>query len=148
MAGVGRPKRHEVLIQTLRAEAGFPTMRDALLLAAAIGFSRDRRAALGESGERIDYETLTAPNYADTFVGMLAAVNSPNDAEVLDSERLPERILIFEEYASGGLDVIQEEINGRQQTVAQVVASLVSDALASSATATQVSVEDLLGAID
>ena len=148
MAGVGRPKRHEVLIQQLRLEAGFPTMRDALLVAAAIGHARSRREPLGESGEKIDYETLTAPNYAGALVGMLAAVTNPDDAEILDQDRLADRIAIFEEFATGGLDVIQEELNTRRQTVDQVVASLVLEALTSTKSVHGASVEELLGAID
>lgn len=50
---VRRPRRHEGLIQELRDEAGFTTMRDVLLLAAAIGRGQGRRTPFDDSSEPI-----------------------------------------------------------------------------------------------
>lgn len=143
---VRRPARHEVLLKALRDDLVFPTMRDILLYAAAVGFSQQRRVPFDKSGEPIRYETLTDPLYAEGLVSMLAAAASPGDAEILDPSRLPERIGIFEEFANGGLEFLQEQMNLRHQDATSVVEFLVTEALSEEGTPTSVSVEDLLDA--
>lgn len=145
---VGRPREHELLIQKLRDEAGFATYRDILLMAAGLGIAKGRRRLMGESGEKIRYETLTDPLHSSALISMISAVDHPDDAEVLDEARLGERIAAFEEYATGGLDIIQEELNTRQATPAQVIADLVQEALAGDISAEAASIDDLIAALD
>lgn len=143
---VRRPQDHAVLIETLQSEAGFPYYRDVLLFAAAVGYTRNRRVPLtGVSGEAIRYDTLTGPTYSDSLINMIAANATADDPEVLDATRLEERIRIFEEYANGGLEYIQEQINTRHQTAAMVVLELVTSAFAEDRGAKPLSVEELLG---
>lgn len=146
-ARVRRPAQHEVLIQRLKDEAGFPTMRDVLLLAAAVGVSQQRRQPFERTGEPIRLETLTAEALADTFFAMLSAVTRAEDPEVLGPERVTERLAIFEEYACGGLDFIQEEANTRRMPLDAVIQSLVVDALVEEKAQTPARLEDLLDAI-
>jgi hypothetical protein len=63
----------------------------------------------------------------------------------MDDKRIEERVKIFEEYANGGLEYIQEQVNIRHQSAALVVADLVTEALSDSGGATAASVEELLG---
>lgn len=141
---VRRPADHEVLIQQLREEAGFPTIRDVLLFAAGVGISVERRLPFDRAGEAIRYETVTAEAFSDSFISMLAAAVTEGDPEILDGPRLSERVLIFEEYANGGLEYLQEQANARRQPIEVVALSLVTEALAGAGDAEPASIEELL----
>ena len=144
---VRRPAEFEVLIQQLKDEAGFPTMRDVLLFAAGVGLSTNRRAPFERSGELIRYETVTADVFGDAFIAMLAAVTCEGDPEVLDGARITERVLIFEEYANGGLEYIQEQANVRRQPHEVILRALVTEALTGAGSVAPASVEELLKAL-
>lgn len=141
---VRRPKQHEVLIQQLRDEGGFPTIRDVLLFAAGLGVKNERRKSFDSAGEPIRYDTVVDPAYASGFINMIAAVESAEDPEVLDSGRLPERITIFEEYVNGGLEYLQEQVNVRAQPIDVVLNALVTGSLADEAPHEPASIDDLL----
>jgi dnd system-associated protein 4 len=55
----------------------------------------------------------------------LIAVAETDDPDVLDPQRLPERIRIFEAYANGGLEVFQETISREGLTAAEALHRLV-----------------------
>lgn len=129
----------------LHDEAGFVTFRDILLFAAAVGFHNDRKVSFTEfSGDPIRYETLTAPAFSEALISMIAANVVNNDPEIMDGARIDERVKIFEAYANGGLEFIQEQINVRHQPAALVVIDLVAEALSESGGAKAASVEELL----
>ncbi len=144
---VRRPERHEVLIQQMRNDAGFPAMRDVLLFAAGVGFAQGRRVPFDRSGEPIRYEILTNDALAEPFVSMLAAVSAQGDPEILDSARLTERITIFEEFANGGLEYIQEQVNTRREPLDVVVRSLTIEALSDAGEVRGATIEELLDAL-
>jgi dnd system-associated protein 4 len=142
---VRRPQHHEELMQKMKDDAGFATFRNVLLFAAALGVSKDRHAPFDASGEPIRYDTLTDPSFAEALINMIAAVEFPEDPNVMRAERLAERVHAFEEYVNGGLEFLQEQLNTRHQPVELVVVSLVTDALASGGAAEPASVDELLG---
>ena len=144
---VRRPREHEVLMQQLRDEGGFPTFRDVLLYAAGLGVRRQRRKPFDSAGEPIRYETVVDPPHASAFIAMIAAVECEGDPEILDTARLWERIHIFEEYANGGLSCLQEELNVRDQPLEVVLNSLVTEALSKGVGAEPASIDDLLRGI-
>ncbi|MEV0156002.1 DNA phosphorothioation-associated protein 4 [Micromonospora sp. NPDC050686] len=145
---VRRPQQHEALMAELRDEASFSTFRDILLYAAAVGVYFQRRVSFSAAaGDPIRYETLTAPTFSEALIGMIAANELAEDPEIMDSFRLEERITIFEEYANGGLEYIQEQVNVRHQTASLVVITLVTEALSASGGAKPVSVDELLGGV-
>ena len=145
---IRRPQQHEALMVELRDEAAFSTFRDILLFAAAVGVHFDRRVAFtSASGDPIRYETLTGPTFSEALVNMIAANELPDDPEIMDSSRLEERIKIFEDYANGGLEYIQEQVNVRHQTADLVVIALVTEALSASGGAKPVSVDELLSGV-
>jgi dnd system-associated protein 4 len=132
----------------LRDEAAFSTFRDILLFAAAVGVHFERRVPFtSAAGDPIRYETLTVPTFSEALVNMIAANEAPDDPEIMDSSRLEERIKVFEEYANGGLEYIQEQVNVRRQTADLIVIALVTEALSASGGAKPVSVEELLSGI-
>ncbi|MCG7607945.1 hypothetical protein [Mycobacterium sp. CnD-18-1] len=78
---------------------------------------------------------------------MIAANVVSDDAEIMDSTRLEERVKIFEEFANGGLEYIQEQINVRRQPVDLVVIDLVTEVLADEGGAKPLSVGELLSGV-
>ncbi|WP_062526628.1 hypothetical protein [Demequina rhizosphaerae] len=146
---VRRPLAHERLIKELQDEGGFAYFRDILLLAAAIGYRHERRVAFTDSaGDPIRYETLTGPSFSAALVNMIAAAVNPDDPEIMDDARLEERVKVFEEYANGGLEYVQEQVNVRHQPAAMVIGELVSEALSESSSASPATVEELLGGVN
>lgn len=142
-----RPQQHEALMLELQSEGKFPTYRDILLFAAAIGYRQDRRVPFATaSGDPIRSDVLMAPGFSDTLINMIAA-NVVDDPEIMDDTRMDERFKIFEEYANGGLEYIQEQVNVRHQPAALVVIDLVTEAFADDSGAKPVSVDELLGGV-
>jgi dnd system-associated protein 4 len=131
----------------LRSEAAFVTFRDILLFAAAVGANVNRRVPFTASGEPIRLETLTEPIFSETLINMISANELADDPEILDGSRTGERFRIFEEYANGGLEYIQEQVNVRHEPANLVAIGLVTEALARSGAAEAVSVEDLLSGV-
>ena len=135
-------------MQELQNDAKFPTYRDILLFAAAVGYRHDRGVPFSTAaGDPIRYETLTTPTFSEALVNMIAANVVTDDPEIMDGARIEERIRIFEEYANGGLEYIQEQVNVRHQPAALVVIDLVTEAFADDGGAKPVSVDELLGGV-
>jgi len=129
---VRRPQQYEALMQELRDEAAFATFRDIMLFAAAVGASVKRRVAFSKTSDPIRFETLKEPMFSETLVNMIAASEVADDPEIMDSTRAGERVRIFEEYANGGLEHLQEQVNVRHESANLVVISLATEALARS----------------
>lgn len=145
---VRRPQQHEGLMKELHEEGGFSTFRDILLLASGVGYRFSRRVGFSESaGDPIRYETLTGPAFSEALINMIAANVVKDDPEIMDGVRIEERLKIFEEYANGGLEYIQEQVNMRHQPAALVVGDLVSEALSDNKGATPATVEELLSGV-
>ncbi|MBB2745043.1 UNVERIFIED_ORG: dnd system-associated protein 4 [Microbispora rosea subsp. rosea] len=139
------PQPHEALITELQTEGTFPTVRDVIVLAAAVGYRNQRRVPFSATGrDPIRYETLTVPMFSEALINMIAANVVADDPEIMDATRLEERVKIFEEYANGGLEYIQEQVNVRHQPAAMVILDLVTEALFESSGAKPASVEELL----
>ena len=131
----------------LQTEGKFPTYRDILLFAAAVGFRQDRRVPFtASSGDPIRSDVLMAPGFSDTLINMIAAI-VVDDPEIMDDTHMDERFKIFEEYANGGLEYIQEQVNVRHQPAALVVIDLVTETFADDSGAKPVSVDELLGGV-
>lgn len=146
---IRRPQQHEALLQELRDDGTFPTFRDILLFAAAVGAQVKRRVEFTSSGgDPIRYETLKEPAFSEALINMLAAYENPDDAEIMAGTRLGERLRIFEEYANGGLEYIQEQVNVRHEPAKLVVIALATEALSYTSGAEAVSVDELLSGVN
>jgi len=133
----------------LQNDGLFPYFRDILLFASAIGFSNDRRVPFtNASGDPIRYETLTGPMFSEALINMIAANVVADDPEIMDGPRIEERVKIFEEYANGGLEYLQEQVNVRHQPAALVIMDFVTEAFSESGGVKPVSVDDLLGGVN
>lgn len=142
---VRRPQEHELLVQQLIQDGAFQTYRDVLIFAAAVGHRAQRRVSFtATAGEPIRYDTLTNSAFSDSLVNMIAAAECPDDAEILDAVRLDERVTIFEEFANGGFEYMQELANVNHKPIHLVVIELVTEALYANRTAEPLSMDELL----
>lgn len=126
-------KDKEELIQRLLSDEGpFSTRWEILVFAAALGWSRERRDPLEKPGEGIRYALFANYPTVAALIDSLGVLTSPSDASIMSDDRLGERIAIFEEYANGGLAIIQGELNATQSRPMDVLLGLCRDAGAES----------------
>lgn len=95
----------------------FELIADALVFAAALGLRRNRRVPIGNAvSEPIRQDVFDRRGY-DTMMN-LVVLQSDQRAQVLgDSDASVEgRATAFEEYANGGLELLQEELKGAVNT--------------------------------
>lgn len=128
---VRRPADKEELIAKLTSgeDKVFPTIKDLLVFAAALGRSEERRTPLQSAGsDPVRLDTFVRDSSVDYFMYALAIAESPDDPELVAEERTAERIKIFEEYANGGLEVLQGLLNARAHLpIDDALASIVSE---------------------
>lgn len=126
-----RPAAHEDLIAALAGKEGpFNAMVDVLMFAALLGRNKGKREPFDKAGEPIRLALIEGRQYGDVLIDMIAVAEEPNDPKILADERQPDRVEIFEEYANGGLNYVQGEINtsGGHDYVS-IISTLVMDAL-------------------
>jgi dnd system-associated protein 4 len=104
------------LISTDGTTGPFQTFADAIAFAAALGAKHDRRVPLGEISKR-----EPSPIRLEYFASMghdcvikLLGITETKDIKILSltEESESKRNLIFEEYANGGLEILQNELGG------------------------------------
>ena len=124
MAETGRirvAKDKAELVKSLTSGNGatgpFQTFADVVVFAATLGKKRSRRVPLGEISKRepspIKVETFASMGY--DWVIKLIGITETKDIKVISviqEEPQTERNNIFEEYANGGLEILQTELRG------------------------------------
>jgi dnd system-associated protein 4 len=95
----------------------FQTFADAIVFAAALGAKHKKRVPLGEISKRepapIGQEVFVSRGYE--LLIKLLGITATQDIKILSSneeESEHNRIHIFEEYANGGLEILQTELQG------------------------------------
>jgi len=89
----------------------FETMRDALVFAAAVGFSHERREEFVSNPNSIAWSTMAGNQFFEQVLLMITASISGETPEQLGESGMRERAKAFEEFACGGLTVIKEEMS-------------------------------------
>lgn len=116
MRRIQRATDKESLVQTLTSGENppFKEIWRLLLFAAAVGQSRGRREPLKnvESGKAIPANILSSNSNVWPGLQYLMALVDKDDASVLGGGDTldDERLRLFEEFANGGLSIIQEEL--------------------------------------
>jgi dnd system-associated protein 4 len=111
---VRRVVDHEVLVKLLAEKSHpktqrsiFPTMRELMCFAAALGFQEGRRKSLSGKTAEIDGRIFENSDSATDMV-YLVALAGAGDIGILQPDRDDEAVSIFEEYANGGFEVLDE----------------------------------------
>ncbi len=105
------------LLDTKGTTGAFQTYADVIAFAASLGAKYQKRVAFQEisKGEPapINLEIFISRGY-DSLIKLIAVVET-QDIKILstqDIEAEEQRILIFEEYANGGLEKLREDLRG------------------------------------
>lgn len=126
MAGdVRRPKQYEEMLKKLCQEDKkiFLTYKDALVFAACLGYHRERRVAFDRSSEPVAMHIFRGEYDAAIFncIGLAET----KDPAIMGTSREAEKIRIFEEYACGGLEIIETEIYNAAGAWDQLLLSMI-----------------------
>lgn len=113
MAGsVRRPQKFEDMLKKLRDDPEqkiFKTFKDAIVFAACLGFEKERRVSFEKATQDpIRLHVFNGP-YDIDVINMIA-VAEKEDPNVLSEKNEEDKIKIFEEYACGGLEIIDEMV--------------------------------------
>ena len=122
---VRRPKDKEKLTTRLVDEKVFETYRDALAFAAALGYAKNTRRAFDQTAEPIPWSVFSGAGH-EALVNILS-VMSTHDFEILSAERFDERLLVFEEFANGGLQILEERLARAERQSLDVVLELIME---------------------
>ncbi|MBD2666462.1 hypothetical protein B6N60_02505 [Richelia sinica FACHB-800] len=124
MAETGRirvAKDKADLVKSLTSSSGntgpFQTFADVIVFAAALGAKYNKRVPLGEISKRepapIRLEVFATMGH-ETLVKLLGIVATKNikSLSIHEEEYERQRNEIFEEYANGGLEILESELRG------------------------------------
>lgn len=93
----------------------FQTYVDVMVFAAALGAKRKKRVPLVEFARDLDpiRRDYFDNNRCELLINLLAISETQDQKILADNEESDEqRIKIFEEYANGGLEILQDELRG------------------------------------
>lgn len=112
-ARVRRPAEFDDMLNELRETGVFPTFKDAMVFAAALGYRRGNRKEFKKNSEPIDLDVFRG-DFDRTIMSILAIEEMDNPKMIAPSNEAA-RVLCFEEYANGGLEILKREIwDGKQ----------------------------------
>ncbi|QDL11713.1 DNA phosphorothioation-associated protein 4 [Brasilonema octagenarum UFV-E1] len=141
MAETGRirvAKDKAELVKALTSVDGatglFQTYADVIVFAAALGAKHNKRVPLGEISKRepspIPQEQFIVRGY-DTVINVIA-ITETKDIKILsfnEDKNVEKRNHIFEEYANGGLELLQAELHGAVDYTERILLMLSSEKL-------------------
>jgi len=107
---VRKPRQFDEMLKKLCQEDNkiFSTYKDALVFAACLGFDRQRRVPFDKDTERVRMEVFRGE--FDTAIFHCIGIAETKNPAIMSSTMEQERVRIFEEYANGGLEIIQSEV--------------------------------------
>jgi dnd system-associated protein 4 len=121
------------LIASTENNSPFQTYADVILFAAVLGAKNKRRTPLGEISKKepgpISIEIFIARGYDPVM--KLIAIAATENINVISPDRSDveqQRIQIFEEYANGGLDLLDRELCGAVDYTERILLMLSVDA--------------------
>ena len=123
---IRRPKQFEEMLKKLCQEENkiFLTYKDALIFSACLGYSRGKRQVFDKTSEPVGLHIFKGDYDAAIFNCIGLSVTG--DPHIMGSDRESERIRIFEEYACGGLQIVEDEIYKGAGTWDQLMLALVA----------------------
>ena len=116
-----------MMLRSWMARHFFYPVQDALCGRDSLGYWRKLRRPFEKSSEPIRWDALANRSGTEVFLDMLA-LSQTDDVTLLAEDRFEERILVFEEYANGGLEVLQELVDSSPKRVVDIVRDLIRSA--------------------
>ena len=107
---VKRSKDYEETLQKLGGKGAtlFPTLREALSFAAVLGYKENRKLPLNVSAGTEDIAGAQYQNNKCVDIIFAISLAESKTADIFKEENEKDCIAIYEEYANGGLNLIQE----------------------------------------
>jgi dnd system-associated protein 4 len=136
---VRRPKDKEKLLTRLVDEKVFDTYRDALVFAAALGYARNSHLSFEQSSEPIPWSVFSGAGY-EALINLISVMKA-QDFEILSAERFDERLRLFEEFANGGLQILEEILARAERQSLDIVLELVMESEGPRETAGELAIE-------
>ncbi len=110
--GVRRNVSQEGTLRLMVDEKGkpaiFPTIRDAMVFAASLGFQRREKRELDTKTKLIEAEVFERNEESMTFLFALALAELGGSEILKEAQDASMIVQVFEEYAAGGLAIIEE----------------------------------------
>lgn len=114
MRAIKRSEKFEDLVRRLAVDEHpvtkksiFDTIRKLMCFAAVLGFENDRRSKLQDSTNDVDSRQVEKSQETQDLI-YLIALASEKDAEILQDENEEKMYLVFEEYAQGGFEILEQ----------------------------------------
>lgn len=110
---VKRSREFENILQKLGGEGPtmFPTLREALTFCAVLGYKERRKEPLNKSMGTEDIAGAQYQSNDAVDVIFALALADAKDSDILRPDRESDCVMIYEEYANGGLELIQNWID-------------------------------------
>jgi dnd system-associated protein 4 len=110
---VKRSREFENTLQKLGGKDAtmFPTLREALTFCAVLGYKERRKKALNNSMGTEDIAGAQYQSNDAVDVMFALALADAKDSDILRPDRESDCVMIYEEYANGGLELIQNWID-------------------------------------
>lgn len=130
MRRINRAKDKDFTIKALaKDEEGrklsvFPTMWQLLIFAAMLGFRRKHREPLEkiDNGKSINFELFLKDPCFEGILNLFMLLEYENERLLMTTPDNDERkILLFEEYANGGLAILKEELETADYRLESVI---------------------------
>lgn len=122
---IRHPRKYEDLFKLLTEDKNsvFASKAQVLLFAAAIGFNEEKRTAFADKDSYDPIRMATFDNLGRNFKMVLdtLAVADTKDIKILSPEKFDERVLIFEEYACTGLEVLRLRLEGQNSPLDAII---------------------------
>jgi dnd system-associated protein 4 len=117
-------KDKHVVFQRLSQDdaAPFTTMKDAWLLACALGYRARRRKKLEGGTQHVGFWHYLSPQEDIPFLQALAIAETNSIAVLADRDQV---IRIAEEYANAGIDLLEEEERHDRQSTLRALATMI-----------------------
>lgn len=108
--------------------SAFPTLKDAFVFAAAVGWAHRRRIPLHGHRQHVGFWRAFSPQEDVPLFQAIAIAETADPASAADTGTI---LAIVEEYANGGIDLVNDYERGDPAATVLALASLVIDTVAS-----------------
>jgi dnd system-associated protein 4 len=106
------------------ATSAFPSLTDGFIFAAAVGWANRRRVPLRGGRQHVGFWRQFSPQEHIPLIQALAIAETADAAVLSDYDRM---LTILEEYANGGIDIVNGYDRYDQEATVVALASLVID---------------------
>ncbi len=125
---IRHPRKYEELFKLLIEDKNnvFASKAQVLLFAAAVGFNAGKRTPFADKDSYEPIRMATFDNLGRNFQMVLnsLAVAETKDIKILSFDHFDDRVLIFEEYACAGLEILRIRLDGQNSPLDAIIKML------------------------